>query len=563
MLNFMKKRIKLRHKSIVRPKAIAGALIGSAVIGGITNLIGAAAQSASANANASREADIARRNAELQANAIKEQTQNNNRLQEQMLAFQRQENEKLRRFNTTNQMNLQLQAGLQNEHTRLSNARIQLEEGGVVPNITPFLRGRYELPFEVTDGGGVVPIAQYPEGTLYEIIGNDHDHYHKTKGGKRKSGVGIKFQNKVIEGEGNQNTNLGELMFVTPDNAIMLSKHSNKGFNPAKETLAGMHPLTAAYIQESNKPLDRNARPVERIKAGDGLLGDYTAPTITAFANLLGSGITSLSNRRAGRYLTNAYQNAGRIMGNAYDQLKGIDLDAISASDYRAPHSMAALQLPDVNTATARAAAERSLHRQLNTINKNTISGAAARNRSNLVESNYNDNISAIEAQANNDRNAIIRNNMATLTQVSSDNANRDARSREVYDAYKMDLLKYNNAIRNERILGKAQTAADISLQTANVNSGIRQANAATLTNALNNIAIGYTNTLNEIGTQRHERDIVYAGLTHDNKFNYLMSDLATIKHDKDKAKALFNLIKDNPQYASWIPELKDKYHLN
>jgi hypothetical protein len=111
------------------------------------------------------------------------------------------------------------------------------------------------MPFVVTDGGTVIPIGRTPEGyDMYEIVGNDHEHYHKARGGKNKTGVGIKFADgNVIEGEGNQNTNQGEIMVNTPNNAYFISKHSIAGFNPAKMTLGGMHPLQAYAIQEQLK----------------------------------------------------------------------------------------------------------------------------------------------------------------------------------------------------------------------------------------------------------------------------------------------------------------------
>ena len=114
------------------------------------------------------------------------------------------------------------------------------------------------MPFVVTDGGTVIPIGRTPEGyDIYEILGNDHEHYHKAQGGKNKTGVGIKFADgNVIEGEGNQNTNQGEYMLQTPNAAYFISKHSIAGFNPAKAINMGMHPLAAFNIQEQIKQIN-------------------------------------------------------------------------------------------------------------------------------------------------------------------------------------------------------------------------------------------------------------------------------------------------------------------
>ena len=115
--------------------------------------------------------------------------------------------------------------------------------------------GGASAPFTVTDGGGVIPLNVDNNGYgLYEIYGNDHNHYHKTNSGKYKSGVGFKFNDgTVVEGEGNQNTNQGELFYVTPQDAMFISKHSINGFNPAKAVQQGMHPQEAFNLQQSIK----------------------------------------------------------------------------------------------------------------------------------------------------------------------------------------------------------------------------------------------------------------------------------------------------------------------
>jgi hypothetical protein len=203
----------------------------------------AAATLAAAGINAASTASAAKKQAEAveassrtQADALKLQNENANKNQEQMIAFTREQNDLNRDLQKDIQMNLQLLTGRQNENELRENAKIQVKRGGSTRRKlrntpTSFLRGRNgNLPFTVTDGGNVLPIGTTPEGyDLYEIIGNDHEHYHKAQGGKNKTGVGIKFANSgIIEGEGNQNSNQGELMLVTPNDAKFISKHSLK-----------------------------------------------------------------------------------------------------------------------------------------------------------------------------------------------------------------------------------------------------------------------------------------------------------------------------------------------
>ena len=235
------------------------------------------AQTIAQIANARMQAKATEAAAREQASAIAEQNANNNKIQEKSIAFTKQQNEQNRDLQRQMQMQLAMMTGQQNANARLDAAKIQVKNGGSMRrklrNAGTLLRGlNNNLPFTVTDGGGVIPITTTPEGyDLYEIVGNDHEHYHKAQGGKYKTGVGIKFYNvnnnnrikrarggyysQTIEGEGNQNSNQGEFMLVTPNDAKFISKHSIKGFNPAKAILAGMNPMDAFETQEYLKDI--------------------------------------------------------------------------------------------------------------------------------------------------------------------------------------------------------------------------------------------------------------------------------------------------------------------
>lgn len=193
--------------------------------------------------------------AKTQAQSIKDQTINSNNLQKEQLAFTRSQNQENRQQQQDIQTTLQLMAGQENMNDRMEKNKMQVKLGGKPKQrsiTSPFYGGG---KFQVTDGGGVIPLSVTPEGYgLYELYGNDHDHYHKTSSGKNKTGVGIKFNDgSVVEGEGNQNTNQGELLYVTPNNAMFISKHSIDGFNPTQAVMNGVHPIQAFNIQEMLK----------------------------------------------------------------------------------------------------------------------------------------------------------------------------------------------------------------------------------------------------------------------------------------------------------------------
>ena len=267
-----------------RRKAIFGsqeaAILAAAGIGAAATY-GAAAIGAKATkdqANASAKATI--KGAQDQARAIKDQSVKAKEQQEEAQEFIKEENAQNRELQKDMQMMLQLAMGQQNVNDRLEASKIQVKNGGqtrrklrLAGNTQSSLQGSNNMPFVVTDGGGVIPVGQTAEGyDVYEIRGNDHEHYHKTRGGKNKTGVGIKFADgNVIEGEGNQNTSQGEVMINTPDNAYFLSKHSIAGFNPVKMIKDGMHPLQAYAIQEQLKAANgisddgkHNSSPIEK-----------------------------------------------------------------------------------------------------------------------------------------------------------------------------------------------------------------------------------------------------------------------------------------------------------
>lgn len=251
-----------------RPKAVFGsqeaAILGAAGINVAGQMTAAAINSKAAQEAARQQAQATISAATKQANALKEQTTKSKELQERSIEFTKEQNAENRELQKDIQLNLQMLTGQQNMNDRLEAAKIQVRNGGRMSmkatngQDDTILQGSYSpnnMPFVVTDGGGVVPVGVTPEGfDMYEIKGNDHEHYHKTKSGKHKTGVGIKFANgKVIEGEGNQNGNQGEYVLVTPTDAMFISRHSIKGFNPAKAVNNGMNPLEAFVIQEQIK----------------------------------------------------------------------------------------------------------------------------------------------------------------------------------------------------------------------------------------------------------------------------------------------------------------------
>ena len=208
--------------------------------------------------NAQLQANAQTRAATTQANALAKQNTIATQNAEKQIETQKEAQAENKDIQNNYYLALQTLMGQQNQNDRLEASKIQVRNGGDTgsKNKTPisYLQGGLQgnMPFKVTDGGGVIPVGVTPEGfNLYEVVGNDHNHYHKTKSGKHKTGVGFKFANgSVIEGEGNQRSGQGEYLMTTPNDAVFISKHSINGFNPAQAVNNGMNPLQAFQLQE-------------------------------------------------------------------------------------------------------------------------------------------------------------------------------------------------------------------------------------------------------------------------------------------------------------------------
>ena len=255
-------RTSLKCGGKPRKKALLGedgAIMAAATLTAASMNVGATLKSASQQAKAIQDS------AKTQAQVIKDQTKNNTALQQENMNFTRQQNRENRDQQQEIQTTLQMLAGQENMNDRFEATKVAFKYGGrpnKLKQMQPLFYEGGNRPFVVTDGGGAIPLQTDANGYgLYEFYGNDHKHYHKTPSGKLKSGVGIKLENdKVIEVQGNQNKDTGELGYFTPSDALLLSNEdipiSNKTkFNPAKAVKSGMNPIEAFNIQQYLKTI--------------------------------------------------------------------------------------------------------------------------------------------------------------------------------------------------------------------------------------------------------------------------------------------------------------------
>lgn len=603
-------RRRLRNCGHGRRKAFLGA--DGAIMGAAT-LAAAAMQAAATNAAAKQQASAIKDSANIQSQSIKQQTENNTNLQKESINFTRQQNEENRRQQQDIQTTLQTLAGQENMNSRMERNKVAVKYGGRPKHRRLSYGG---APFTVTDGGGVIPLNVDDNGYgLYEIYGNDHEHYHKTKHGKAKTGVGFKFSDgSVVEGEGNQNSNTGEKLFVTPNDALFISKHSIDGFNPGKAVDEGMNPVDAFNVQESIKAVKgynddgtkkrrrlRNAaslgtniiindanqtqypsngtglvaggvaystsRPVERIassvrslknggrvKAEGGYWQNYGGATLNTGGNLLGSAITILGNNAAARTLGRAYSEAGETIANAYRQMHGIDMSAISREDYAAPHAMAVIRSADTNINPQLERLRRNASAERRLINRGTLSSAARQQRLAGINDRMYQRMSEAYAVKHNEDEKIKQANAGRISQTSQFNAQQDLQASQQYGQAKLNLLQYNNDIENRKIAGIAEAQSGALTQSAQVDAQTMQANTQSLSNALTGAAGNFASTTNQLRTEKNEINAALLGADPGTATNYY----ATQGSDKDARKYYDVLMsRGNYQLAKVIAEAR------
>lgn len=588
-------RIRLKNGGKPRHKAFFGAdgtIMAAATLAAAGITAGATAAAAKSQAKAVTES------AKTQAQSIKDQSANNTNLQKESISFTRQQNQENRQQQQDIQTTLQMLAGQENMNDRMEANKMQVRYGGRPKRRSLKSEPSYgggNQPFRVTDGGGAVPLQVDPFGYgLYELVGNDHEHYHKAPGGKNKTGVGIKFPDgSVVEGEGNQNTNQGELMYVTPQDAVFLSKHNIAGFNPTQAVKSGVHPIEAFNTQEILKalkgladdgsrkrkslgglgvmdpsinltqlpnngtasvaggtayavqPVDELPSPVARygtrktLKCGGrrkAAWGNYAGATYNAVGNVLGAGINVLGNMYASRQLGKAYSKAGNILADAYSQLQGIDLSEIKREDYAAPHTLAVVRSANTNINPQLERIRRNSSAEKREINRGTMSSAARQQRLAGTNDRMIQRMGEQYAWKHNQDEQIHQGNVQSINETARTNADRDAQANRDYTGTMLKGMMYNNDIANQKILGMAGAKSDALMQSSAANASALQASASAVGSALQATGDAFGTAIDTNRKSLREYQTVLAGADNASKVSMIIS-----RGDKSTAESFYN----------------------
>ena len=561
-------RKKLRN---TRPKALFGiGETGALIALTAAEVAGHAGQAAAQYFSAKSQGENMLKQAQMQADALKQQNDNNTQLQKDMMQFTKEQNDETRRIMMENNMNNQLLAGNLATQDRREASKTVLKNGGrkrrKLRNAAYPLQGG-NIPFRVTDGGTTIPIGQTPEGyDVYQVLGDTHKQYHKAQGGKYKSGVGIKYPDgETIEVEG------GEKQIVTPNDALVLSNQtfieptSGLPFNPSQAVDYGMDPIQAHATQEfikdyyglsddgSNKP------PVKRrLRSGGGCTipirrrakygtrkeiasvnnrkkaslgtwlnsGSWTvAPTIGAVGNILGAGLSSLGLGLGSKYLWKNAGQAGNLLANAYGQLQGVNMSDVFGDNARASFNtgfyMPTVRRPRVNINPQLEKAAREATLQTRGINSNTLSSAGRLKRSAMTNASLNEIRSQLYADQANREEQIKQENNQAINEAGKTNAGLIMDYLKDYTSQRADLAKFNANVANERILGAAEARANAIQSQGQISAQAMQGIGNAFGSAFSQSALGFANAYNNKLTREHEFDMAMMGATPEARANY------------------------------------------
>lgn len=598
-------RRKLKCGGKPRKKAIFGA--DGAIMAAAT-LAAAGMNVAATTAAAKQQAKAMTENAEVQGQAIAEQTRANTENVKEQMSLTRQTNKESQNALRDINLSLQMQAGQENMNNRLEASKKQLKFGGrsnrSIVNY-PFYGG---ASFTVTDGGYVQPIAAYNNGILYEIKGNDHEHYHKTRGGKSKTGVGIKIANgEVVEGEGDQNTDRGELLFENGGDIKFISKHSIKGFNPREAVIAGMNPIDSFNIQENIKDVhgikDDGSKAkcgkrvsLKRTKAAAGLTistipsldpqrdfykqfingspsssssspigssgennfwSNFGGAAINAGGNLIAGGLNWLGNSIAQRNIAKARNQAANIMTQYADQMTGIDLSELNADDYNSVDSFAAIRSADTNINPQLERIQRNARYERGETNRNTLSSAVKLNRLAGINDRAYQRASEQYSYKHNADEQIRQQNAQAITQVAQANADRRTQARQNYMRDKMSLLQYNNDIENQKRSIKAQALSDAITGNASDYGSMMQSGFTGIGQALATGANAFGQTFDANRVYNQNLDMVLLGADTSNKVDFAIQQAA--KGNKSLAQQYYQSFagSSNPKARKYADMLR------
>ena len=571
-------RKKLRN---TRPKALLGiGETGALIALTAATTAGHAAEAAASYFNAKSNGENMLKSVQTQVDGLKEQNENNNRLQTEMMQFTKEQNDETRRIMMENNMNNQLLAGNLATQDRREASKTVLKNGGRKRRKlrNTFLRGSN---FKVTDGGISIPDIS-PQGYLmYDFAGDKHYEYHKDpkhpNSNDKLSGIGLAFNDgDKIEVEDGEKGIPTPTDFLVLSNQTFIDPSTGLPFNPSEAVDYGMDPIQAHATQEFIKRYyglsddGSNKTPVKRrLRSGGGCiipirrrakygtrkeiasinnrkkasLGTWlnsdswtVAPTIGAVGNILGAGLSSLGLGLGSKYLWKRAGQAGDLLANAYGQLQGVNMSDVFGDNARASFNtgfyMPTVRRPRVNISPQLEKAAREATLQTRGINSNTLSSAGRLKRSAMTNASLNEIRSQLYADQANREEQIKQENNQAINEAGKTNAGLIMDYLKDYTSQRADLAKFNANVANERILGAAEARANAMQSQGQISAQAMQGIGNAFGSAFSQSALGFANAYNNKLTREHEFDMAMMGATPEARANYYANSKSVSDND-------------------------------
>lgn len=243
--------------------------------------------------------------------------------------------------------------------------------------------------------------------------------------------------------------------------------------------------LTGTYLADpriyKNSATDNNSGTTSTPKSSfdwGGLGVNLGAAGITALGNIAGGLVTSRANNYAANRIGEANAYRSQVLGDAYRNLKTIDPNIVTSSDFAVQHYMPTIRSARVNVNPQMATIERSLGRQRDSILRGSASSAAALSRLNSAEANATDLRNKVYGEQVNAEEKIKQENAKAITEAAQMNAIFDNQAQKYLSDTRFQIAKYNNDIVNQGILGAAGVEAESAMDTAKTDAQMRIGNA-------------------------------------------------------------------------------------
>ena len=407
------------------------------------------------------------------------------------------------------------------EHNPFIPSKSNLEmEGGEIFKAKPYTGIESVISKHRLPGTNFNPAANYLAGGNYEEIFNIAENIKSLKNipdsgntlkrGKALNGTNLAI-NQIYPVQPNiQTDSLGAI------SASMIGTHNNNnaiatGFNVTdgqqNQVDRSRTNILAKYGKNRRCLAEKGANVNNKQFVSDKALGwmSIGANAIgginSTISNLLGSSYTREANREVARLMGEAYTQSGDMMANAYDNLTGIDLSQISRDSFRTSPILAQLRTNRVNKNAELDEITRQYQDLSKEIDDNTLSSAARQTKRLKLATATTAARNKVYQQQQAEMDAINNANQETINDINKTNMLAELQAGQGYTAARLEGLKYNADIANQRILGRASSKSDAILKTAGINANTALTNSQIRSNAVNAIANSWnnatTNTMN------------------------------------------------------------------